>query len=142
MARSRLGEHKHEDCPYTEMEWLPPSSPKVERVPVQHKPFCEHCGLVKNIGSDRARKLGFYATALGRLRAMIDREHGRSVFSIAKLPETQVHLIIKRLEGVEGFDDPYAMTFTAQLDIFEEAVRGVRPDMPRAVLEDVLARQR
>ncbi len=142
MVRSRLVEHKHEDCPYTEMEWLPPSSPKVERVPVQHKPYCEQCGLVKNIGSDRARKLGYFATALGRLRSMMDREHDRSVYSLAKLTEAQVHLIMKRLEAVEGFEDPYAMTFSAQLDIFDRAVRGVRPDVPRAVLEDILARQR
>ncbi len=142
MVRSRIGEHKHEDCPHTEMEWLPPSSPRVERVPIQHKPFCERCGLVKNIGSDRARKLGYFATALGTLRARIDKEHDRSVFSIAKLTEAQVHLIIKRLEAVEGFDDPYAMTFTAQLDMFWSAVTAVRPDVPRAVLDDVLARQR
>jgi hypothetical protein len=142
MVRSRLGEHEHEDCPHTEMEWLPPSSPRVERVPVQHKPFCEQCGLVKNIGSDRARKLGFFTTALGTLRARIDRERDRSVFSIGKLTEAQVHLIIKRLEAVEGFDDPYAMTFSAQLDIFERSVKSVRPDIPRAVLESILDRQR
>jgi hypothetical protein len=142
MVRSRLGEHKHEDCPHTEMEWLPPSSPRVERVPIQHKPFCELCGMVKNIGSDRARKLGYFATALGTLRARIEKEHDRSVFSIAKVTEAQVHLIIKRLESIEGFDDPYAMTFTAQLDLLWSAVMAVRPDVPRAVLEDVLTRQR
>lgn len=142
MVRSPLGKHKHEDCRYTEMEWLPPSSPKVERVPIQHKPYCSICGVVKNIGSDRARKLGFFATALGRLKGRMDKEHDRSTYSIAKLSEAQVRLVIKRLESVDGFDDPYAMTFHAQLELFEEAVRSVRPDMPLAVLEEILVRQR
>jgi hypothetical protein len=142
MVRSPLGQHKHEDCPLTQMEWLPPSSPEVERVPLQHKPFCKHCGVVKNIGSDRARKLGYFATALGRLRTRIDKEHDRSVFSIAKLTEAQVRFVIKRIEAVDGFDDPYAMTFSAQQRIFEELVRSIRPDIPVAVLEECLARQR
>jgi hypothetical protein len=124
------------------MEWLPPSSPEVERVPVQHKPFCKECGIIKNIGSDRARKLGYFATALGRLKNRIDKEHDRSVFSIAKLTEAQVRFMIKRLEAVEGFDDPYSMTFRAQLELFERSVKSVRPDVPVAVLEEILARQR
>ncbi len=142
MVRSRLGKHKHEDCRYSEMEWLPPSSPMVERVPIQHKPYCRKCGVVKNIGSDRARKLGFFATALGRLRSRIEKEHDRSTYSIAKVSEAQVRLIIKRLESTEGFDDPYAMTFHAQLDLFEVAVKSVRPDVPLAVLDEILVRQR
>lgn len=142
MARSPIGRHKHEDCSYSEMEWLPPSSPMVERVPVQHKPYCRICGIVKNIGSDRARKLGYFATALGRLKGRIEKEHDRSVYSIAKLSEAQVRIIIKRIEAVEGFDDPYAMTFHAQLELFLEAVRSIRPDVPEAVLEEILTRQR
>ena len=142
MVRSPLGKHKHEDCAYSQMEWLPPSSPMVERVPVQHKPFCKDCGVVKNIGSDRARKLGYFATALGRLKTRIDKEHDRSTYSIAKVTEAQVRIIIKRLEAIEGFDDPYSMTFRAQMELFERAVRSIRPDVPVAVLEEIIARQR
>ncbi|MCK4971142.1 MAG: hypothetical protein KAS77_11455 [Thermoplasmata archaeon] len=97
---------------------------------------------MKNIGSDRARKLGYFATALGRLKSRIDKEHDRSVYSIAKITEAQVRLIIKRLEAVEGFDDPYSMTFHAQLVLFERAIRSIRPDVPIAVLEEIMARQR
>jgi hypothetical protein len=114
----------------------------VERVPIQHKPFCKECGVVKNIGSDRARKLGYFATALGRLKSRIDKEHDRSVYSIAKITEAQVRFIIKRLEDIPGFDDPYAMTFRAQQDLFERAVRFTRPDVPVAVLEEILSKQR
>lgn len=140
MERSPIKEHEHEDCPYAEMEWLPPSSPEIERVPVQHKPFCRHCGTVKNIGSDRARKLGYFATAIGRLKGRLDKEHDRSVYSIAKLTEAQVRLMIKRIEAVEGFDDNYSMTFTSQQDIFERAVRSVRPDIPKAVLDEIISK--
>ena len=34
------------------------------------------------------------------------------------------------------------MTFHAQLELFEQAVKSVRPDMPVAVLEEILVRQR
>jgi hypothetical protein len=114
----------------------------VERVPIQHKPFCRECGVVKNIGSDRARKLGYFATALGRLKNRIDKEHDRSTYSIAKVSEAQVRFVIKRLEAVEGFDDPYAMTFHAQMELFVRAVRSMRPDIPVAVLEEIIAKQR
>jgi len=114
----------------------------VERVPVQHKPFCKECGIVKNIGSDRARKLGYFATALGRLKSRIDKEHDRSTYSLAKISEAQVRIMIKRLESIDGFDDPYAMTFRSQLELFERAVRSIRPDIPVAVLEEIIARQR
>jgi hypothetical protein len=114
----------------------------VERVPVQHKPFCKECGVVKNIGSDRARKLGYFATALGRLKNRIDKEHDRSTYSIAKISEAQVRFVIKRLESVEGFDDPYSMTFGSQMTLFERAVRSIRPDIPVSVLEEIIARQR
>ncbi len=114
----------------------------VERVPIQHKPFCKECGIVKNIGSDRARKLGYFATALGRLKSRIDKEHDRSVYSIAKITEAQVRIMIKSLEAIEGFDDPYSMTFLAQLELFERSVRSIRPDVPVAVLEEIITRQR
>ena len=60
----------------------------------------------------------------------------------AKITEAQVRLIIKRLEAIDGFDDPYSMTFRSQLALFEVAVKSVRPDVPVAVLEEIIARQR
>jgi hypothetical protein len=34
------------------------------------------------------------------------------------------------------------MTFRSQLELFERAVRSIRPDVPVAVLEEIIARQR
>lgn len=135
----RLGvDHEHVDCGHEEMVWLPPSSAKVEQRPLVRKSFCLRCGLVRNVGSDRARPIGFWVQAIVRIRNALEREHKRSPTAIAKLPAAQVRLILKEMIKTPGFDDPYAMTRSAQVELVLRAIHRVRPDVPRSLVEDAV----
>jgi hypothetical protein len=101
-----MGTHcKHKSCSTVESIWLPYEFEERSRGLKPH-PYCIHCGMVKNITSDRAKPRGYYTNML------------------AKLPITkvQMRLIIKELECVD-FDDLYCMTRSDQEKIFRRVVR-------------------
>lgn len=131
-------DHEHVDCGHHEQVWLPPSSASVEQRALVRKSFCLRCGLVRNVGSDRARPIGYWTAAVVGIRNALEREHKRSPHSIAKLPVAQVRLILKEMLSTPGFDDPYAMTKSAQVDLVLKALWKVRPDVPRVIVEDAL----
>src|SRR6267143_3809465 len=131
-------DHEHADCGHEDMVWLPPSSMEVEQRPLARKSFCLKCGLVRNVGSDRARPIGFWTAAIIRIRESLEREHRRSPQAIAKLPAAQLRLILRQMIATPGFDDPYAMTRTAQVELVWRAIQKYRPDVPVAVVEDAL----
>ncbi len=137
--KKRIGvDHEHVDCGHEEMVWLPPSSAEVEQRALLRKSFCLRCGLVRNVGSDRARPIGFWTSAVVRIRNALEREHRRSPGAIAKLPAAQVRLILREMIATPGFDDPYAMTRSAQVELVLAAIHKVRPDVPRAIVEDAV----
>lgn len=137
--RKRVGvDHEHVDCGHEEMVWLPPSSAEVEQRPLVRKSFCLKCGLVRNVGSDRARPIGYWTSAIVRIRNALEREHRRSPGAIAKLPAAQVRLILRAMIATPGFDDPYAMTKSAQVELVLRAIHSVRPDVPRSIVEDAI----
>ena len=131
-------DHEHADCGHHEMLWLPPSSKEVEQRPLARKSFCLKCGLVRNVGSDRARPIGFWTAAVVRIREALEREHRRSPGAIAKLPAAQLRLILREMISTPGFDDPYAMTKTAQVELVLRAIHKYRPDVPKAIVEDAV----
>ncbi|HEX9708650.1 MAG TPA: hypothetical protein VGB42_01535 [Candidatus Thermoplasmatota archaeon] len=138
-TRRRVGvDHEHADCGHEEMVWLPPSSREVEQRPLVRKSFCLRCGLVRNVGSDRARPIGYWVQVVIRIRNALEREHRRSPHAIAKLPAAQVRLILRDILSTPGFDDPYAMTKSAQVELVLGAIHRIRPDVPRAIVEDAL----
>lgn len=120
------------------MVWLPPSSREVEQRPLVKTSFCLKCGLVRNAGSDRARPLGYWTAAVVRVRAAMEREHRRSPHAISKIPAAQLRLILREMIATPGFDDPYAMTKSAQVDLVVAAIHKIRPDVPRAIVEDAV----
>jgi hypothetical protein len=135
----RIGvDHEHVDCGHEEMVWLPPSSAKVEQRALRRKSFCLQCGMVRNVGSDRALPIGFWTSAVIRIRNVLEREHRRAPHAIAKLPAAQVRLILREMIATPGFDDPYAMTRSAQVELVLKAIHKVRPDVPRSMVEDAV----
>lgn len=138
-ARRAVGlDHEHADCGHEERVWLPPSSEEIEQQNLRLKPYCVKCGLVRNVGSDRARPVGYWTAAVVRIRERLEREHKRSGGAIAKLPAAQLRLILRNMIATPGFDDPYAMTRSAQVDLVLKAIHMVRPDVPRAIVEEAI----
>jgi len=96
---------KHESCGAAEKVWLPYEFEDRSRGLRPHS-YCIHCGVVKNISSDRAKPMGYYTNIL------------------AKMPITkvQMRLIVKDLEG-RNFDDIYSMMRSEQEKVFSSVVQ-------------------
>ncbi|AGK60054.1 hypothetical protein Asulf_00018 [Archaeoglobus sulfaticallidus PM70-1] len=93
-------------------------------------PYCNKCGSVGNISSDRGKKIGYFLIALSRLRKILkDRGY--------KVSEAQIRLIAKELSSIEDFDDTWWITFSRQKEIFISVVRKyirVSTDLLESVL--------
>ena len=79
-------------------------------------PYCSKCGTLKNISSDRGKKISYFARALSRLRKNLERRG-------YKISEAQIRLIIKELNEIDGFEDIWWITFSKQKEIFISVVR-------------------
>ena len=79
-------------------------------------PYCNKCGTLKNVSSDRGKKISYFIMALSRLRKILN-ERGY------KVSEAQIRLIVKELSEVEGFDDTWWITFSKQKEVFIQIVR-------------------
>ncbi len=66
------------------------------------------CGMVKNIGSDRAASIGYFINVLAQLEKHL------------KIPGSSVwmRLVVKELEKIDDFDDKYSRSKYNQEKIF------------------------
>ena len=96
----------HESCGREKRVWLPTGKQNVSEV-VLH-PWCEHCGLVKNISDDRPHGIGYWMNILSNIS---------KIFSLKKV---QKHMICKELESNDCFDDLYGITGSAQKELFNK----------------------
>lgn len=108
-------DHVHAPTGPKESPWLP-YEVRGERKGLRPHPCCRSCGLVKNIGPDKARRLGFYANTLAWLRGKL--RNGR-------LNDVTIRLIMQKLPTYDGFEDTYGMTAYAQERIFARAVADI-----------------
>ncbi|HIE31984.1 MAG TPA: hypothetical protein EYP67_06350 [Methanosarcinales archaeon] len=101
----------HESCGNGDKVWLPFEIEGLNKGLKPH-PYCVRCGIVKNISSDRARNIGYYINVLARM--------GRRTGCVTNV---QMRLIVKELEGIDGFADIYSTTGNAQKNLFMDVVK-------------------
>jgi len=93
-------------------------------------PYCRKCGALKNVSSDRARKMSHFLVVLSNLRREVEKRG-------YKISEAQIRLIMKELREIEDFDDLWSMSYSIQRRVFMDTVRKyVR--VSRELLESVL----
>jgi hypothetical protein len=102
----------HIDCGNTEKVWLPymiREHPKG----LKSYPFCIRCGMVKNIGSDRAVGRGYFINVISLIEKHL------------KIPGSSIRmrLVVKELEKIDDFDDAYSMSKYNQGKIFTGIVK-------------------
>lgn len=115
-----------------ERDWLPLLKEK-EKCTLAPHPYCERCGLVRNIGPDRPRKLGYYTDVLSELERYLQHEHNKG--GKHKLIEAQKRLIVKEMQRDELFQDLYGSLASAQEERFIEIVQKYRSDLDRKEIE-------
>jgi len=97
---------------------------------VKLHPYCSNCGTLKNVSSDKGKKISYFIMALSRLRKILN-ERGY------KVSEAQIRLIVKELSETD-FDDVWWITFSKQKEIFIQTVQKyirVSRDLLEAIVE-------
>ncbi len=115
----------HISCAPSKGVWLPLVAHVGITTDLKKHPYCESCGVVKNIGGDRAKSIGFYTDVLTTMKEYINKRHRL----MPKFTQTQIRLIAKELESNELFWDTYGTNRDIQRDKFIEEVRKYRPDL-------------
>jgi len=117
-----------EKCPHTssDCDWLPLLRKDTELTLSLH-PYCQHCGLVRNVGPDRPRKLGYYVDKLSELERYLKNEDEKK--GKDKLTEVHKRLILKEVEEEEVFNDLYGVLASTQEQKFVDIVKKYRPDL-------------
>ncbi len=110
-------------------DWLPILKERKESTLAPH-PYCRSCGLVRNIGPDRAKKVGYYTEVLAELERYLRLEYSKR--GKHKLTESQKRLMVMEMEEDALFNDIYGSMASAQKERFVEIVRKYRPDLTRA----------
>ncbi len=94
---------------------------------VKSHPICKKCGAVKNLSSDKGRKISHFIIILSKLRTkLIDRGY--------KISDAQIRLIVRDLLEIDGFDDVWSITYSQQRDYFIRVVQK-HLRIPRWVIE-------
>ncbi len=125
---------KKSDCEHecSCADWLPILKEKEESTLAPH-PYCNNCGLVRNIGPDRAKKTGYFTDILSELERYLRHEHSKG--ARCKLTEAQKRLISNEMEEDELFNDRFGNLASSQKERFVEIVLKYRPDLKRREIE-------
>ncbi len=90
-------------------------------VPMQNRilklhPYCNKCGTVKNVSSDKGKKISYFVASLSKLRKILEKRG-------YKVSDAQIRLITKELSEIDGFEDTWWITFSKQKEIFISIVK-------------------
>ena len=121
--------HGHRDCGPRDRVWLA-REPRAQATAAPH-PFCIECGTVRDLTFPRAKSLGYYLSAVGRLSQYLERSMAH-----AKLAQVHRHLMASRLAARPEFEDSYGTPGQAQLEAYIHIVQSIRPDLE----EDLILR--
>ncbi len=76
-------------------------------------PFCIKCGVVKNIGQDKAKGRGYFINVISQIE-----KHLKFAGSTVRM-----RLVVKELEKIEDFEDSFCMSKYNQEKIFISIVK-------------------
>jgi hypothetical protein len=99
----------HRNCGDSEKVWLMHTY-KGKECGLKPHPYCVECGLVKNLSSEKPRKIGFYINIVAALGERL------------KISQAQMRLVSKELQD-SGLEDSYGMDRYQQEVLFTRIVR-------------------
>ena len=114
----------HQDCKTNQKVYLP--SNNTSSTTSKH-PYCTKCGVVKNISTDRGKKLGYFINCLAKMR-------NRKLIP----SHSQFRLIVKEIKEAWEFDDLYSARKTGQDQIVIEIVMKYCTTLPISTIQGYL----
>jgi hypothetical protein len=121
MAEKNTTQCEHQNCGREHRIWVP-DGPLLWKE-VELHPWCVHCGQIKNISDDRGKKVGFWINMLSSLDDHLS------------LTQVQKRLIVQDLLNNDGFSDLYAVTQSAQKDLFISLIQKYTSYPRRTIIE-------
>lgn len=116
----------HKDCGIKEKVWLP-FLVKEDPCGLKSHPYCTRCGMVKNIGSDRAKSSGYYMNILSKMEKHLATPGAK----------VRMRLVAKELDKLEDFNDKYSMSSYNQEKTFTNIVKKYF-QIPESVVQSFL----
>ncbi len=103
----------HVECGNIEKIWLPYIVKEHPKGLKRHS-FCIRCGMVKNIGPNKAVGLGYFINVISQIEKYL------------KIPGSSVRmrLVVKELEKIEDFDDSFSMSKYNQEKVFINIIKN------------------
>ena len=116
----------HIECASIEKVWLPHLLGEHPKGLKSH-PFCIRCGMIKNIGPDKAKGKGYFINVISKIEKHI------------KIPGSTVRmrLVVKELEKIEDFSDLFSMSKYNQDKVFISIIKKYY-QIPNRIIQQFL----
>ena len=128
---------EHNPAPPTERIWMPVYQDEDKKL-AKHD-WCLDTGIIKNLSGEEAKPKGFYVSVLNKMKYILEHDLGHSR-GAPKFPASQIKLIIKDLDNIDGFYDKWWRTESSQLEAFIRVVQNRRADLSQRFIIDSVTR--
>ncbi len=129
--------NEHNPAPPTERIWMPVYQDEDKKL-AKHD-WCLDTGIIKNLSGEEAKPKGFYVSVLNKMKYILEHDLGHSR-GAPKFPASQIKLIIKDLDNIDGFYDKWWRTESSQLEAFIRVVQNRRADLSQRFIIDSVTR--
>ena len=129
--------NEHNPAPPTERIWMPVYQDEDKKL-AKHD-WCLDTGIIKNLSGEEAKPKGFYVSVLNKMKYILENDLGHSR-GAPKFPDSQIKLILKDLDNIDGFYDKWWRTESSQLEAFIRVVQNRRADLSKRFIIDSVTR--
>ena len=129
--------NEHNPAPPTERIWMPVYQDEDKKL-AKHD-WCLDTGIIKNLSGEEAKPKGFYVSVLNKMKYILEHDLGHSR-GAPKFPASQIKLILKDLDKIDGFYDRWWRTESSQLEAFIRVVQNRRADLSQRFIVDSVTR--
>ena len=127
----------HTSAPPSERIWMPVYQDEDGKL-AKHD-WCLDTGIIKNLSGEEAKPKGFYVSVLNKMKYILEHDLGHSR-GAPKFPASQIKLILKDLDKIDGFYDKWWRTESSQLEAFIRVVQNRRADLSQRFIVDSVTR--
>ena len=129
--------NEHNPAPPSERIWMPVYQDEDKKL-AKHD-WCLDTGIIKNLSGEEAKPKGFYVSVLNKMKYILEHDLGHSR-GAPKFPASQIKLILKDLDKIDGFYDKWWRTESSQLESFIRVVQNRRADLSQRFIVDSVTR--
>ena len=101
---------------------------------IEPRRYCKECGLIHERGG---KHISYFINRLQDLSHMIRIKQNR--LGIHPLTKVERRVILKTMQSLQTFTDPYGVSFESQKETFIQIIKIQRDRLPEALIEDIIS---